>query len=315
MLILNRPEVLKRIHHAKKHHTSRYEDEEMFCDCVRCYGKEIKYTYAAVKKHRLRYGKSDTEQENYHLPRLLSPAVIRGVRESSQFYSLVSPLVLGSPSFTFYPWGIDICAVSGTLLAVADLRRLLGYFMHSYLRNELLRTPSTIAPCSPGIEPPLNNNDTPWYAPHVIWEMMGSPCLPIGPRSPNLASIDSERAPSIKDEDEEDHWRNLLDEDDPPTKPPFDHDNDVPARDDPPDEPDDAPELEDQPPAFQGVFRDLDADADAEDQPPDDHPCAAFDDEPAEFRNIMIHTYLFTICVLWGYQRVYCRGPNDDAQG
>ncbi|KAG8727092.1 hypothetical protein FRC10_006453, partial [Ceratobasidium sp. 414] len=74
----------------------------------------------------------------------------------------------------------------------------------------------------------------------------------------------------------------------------YDNRDDGHPHDDNPDQPDDEPNQEDDPPAFQGFFRDLDAHAGAEDPPPNDHPCAAFDDEPAEFRNIMIRTYLLS---------------------
>ncbi|KAF8598152.1 hypothetical protein BDV93DRAFT_512771 [Ceratobasidium sp. AG-I] len=120
----------------------------------------------------------------------------------------------------------------------------------------------------------------------------------------------SEAGDDLKANDQ-DYWEGLLGEERPATPPCLFNDDDrLPALDrynrefpedffdqDLPDNEDDPGEPENEPnddalPAFQGFFRDLDAEE--EDPPPNGHPCVAFDNEPKDFRNIMIRVYLLS---------------------
>ena len=196
-----------------------------------------------------------------------------------------------------------------------DMRRLLGCFKRSYPPDQLLDTPSTLTACSPGIRP-QSPMETQYYAPHIIWDwdIHGTPSP--RPRSPSLASINSYAPPSDPDDNakghDQDFWADLLSDLGHPANPPrlFDDDDRVPELDqrahdflgdlfeDPPQDHEQNNEQqvqepdEDLPPIFGGLFRDLDAEP--EDGPPNDHPCDAFDNEPDDFRNIMIRVYLLS---------------------
>ncbi|KAF8594011.1 hypothetical protein BDV93DRAFT_516133, partial [Ceratobasidium sp. AG-I] len=343
---------------TKALHVSNHENVLMVCDCARCEGKGRRYSYSTVKKHRFRYPKPPTleNNENRVVSRRTTPATMRSARgtpsthvgrtptpkpydyhasprlsnsrslprsplshiasnaTNSPARSLRSGSAAPPPSPT--PGSPVIKPMQGPPppTPAVDMRRLLGVFMRSYPQSQLLGTPSTLAACSPGIQP-LVTMDVARFAPHIVWDWDIHKTPSPRPRSPSLASIDSNAMPSEAGDDlkanDQDYWEGLLGEERPATPPRLFNDDDrLPALDrynrefpedffdqDLPDNEDDPGEPENEPnddalPAFQGFFRDLDAEE--EDPPPNGHPCVAFDNEPKDFRNIMIRVYLLS---------------------